>query len=245
VRATLSSMDKSHYYQATVYRKEQFSPKVFLVTLKLIDPQTISFKAGQFINVEVSGGAKRQYSIASTSSRSTTIDLLIDVGPGGPGSQYYSQLVVGDKVRFSGPMGRFGLAQDTGNIVFLAASTGIAPFKAMIESLLENQAANKDAGRRQMFLYMTFRFEEDIFWKEYFEQLEQTEPNFHFMLTLSKPTEVWKGCQGYVQSCIDKQLLTSDQTHFYICGGPKMVEGVLLFLRENHVPEERIHFEPF
>ena len=228
-----------------VLNKKQLSEKVFEIDLALKNPEGIQFTPGQFVNITVAENVYRQYSIASSPSRSTVITLVVDVAPGGPGSKYFAAIQIEDVAEISSPMGRFGLASETGPIIFLAASTGIAPFKSMIDCLVEKQTADNDAGGRMLYLYLSFRFEKDIFWNDYFESLEKEHTNFHYQLTLSQPSESWNGCRGYVQSCVDKQLLKNPAAHFYICGGNKMVQGVLEYLRQEHIPEEQVHFEPF
>jgi NAD(P)H-flavin reductase len=236
---------KPQRYQAHVINKEPFSSKVFLFTLQLDTPETISFVPGQFLSVAVAPGVNRSYSIASAPSRTNTVDLLVDVAPGGPGSQYFLKEDVGQPVSFIGPMGKFVLENEEGNIIFLATGTGVAPFKAMLDDLFEKQIKNKDFQKRQIYLYLGFRHEENVFWHDYFESKTHEHPNFHYLITLSQPTEQWLGCKGYVQTCIDHQLLINSDAPIYLCGGRNMVKGTLEFLREQKVGEGRLHFEPF
>lgn len=236
---------KPQRYQARVIHKEPFSSKVFLFTLQLETPQTISFTPGQFLSVQVGPNINRSYSIASAPSRNNTIDLLVDVAPGGPGSQYFLKEEVGAPVSFIGPMGKFVLEKEEGTIVFLATGTGVAPFKSMLDHLFEKQKAAQDYHLRQVYLYLGFRHEENVFWHEYFESRAHENPNFHYLITLSQPTEQWLGCRGYVQSCIDTQLLIRPDSHIYLCGGRNMVKGTLEYLRQNKTPENQLHFEPF
>lgn len=235
----------SQQYTGVVTHKEQLSPKVFSFDISLKNPSAIHFIAGQFVSIDVGNNKRRSYSITSSPSQTDAIRLIVDIAPGGHGSQYFSKLDVHQELSMKGPMGRFHLASETGTIVFLAAGTGIAPFRSMIDSLLEKQTSETDHEARSVYLYLSFRFQEDIFWKEYFELLECSTQNFHFLLTLSQPTATWNGRQGYVQACMDRQLLRDPNSHFYICGGNSMVEGVRTFLREQSVSEDHIHFEPF
>lgn len=237
-------MNTPQRYQGNVVTREQFSQKVFLFTIQLEQPETISFTAGQFVSVQVAQNITRQYSIASTPTRNSTIDLLVDIAPGGPGSQFFASQQVGGTIQFIGPMGKFVLEREDGHIVFLATGTGIAPFKSMLDNLFEKQKDGINTNQH-LYLYYGFRFEQDVFWHEYFEQKQKEHPNFHYMLTVSQPGENWIGCKGYVQACIDKQLLTQTDTEIYICGGRAMVKGTLEYLRTEHIPEERLHFEPF
>jgi len=242
---SMENNNHSQQYTGIVIHKEQLSPKVFSFDISLKDPPAFQFIPGQFVSVDVGNNKRRSYSIASSSYRVDGIKLIVDIAPGGSGSQYFSQLEVNQELSLKGPMGKFHLASETGNIVFLAAGTGIAPFRSMIDYLIEKQISENDHEVRSIYLYISFRFQEDIFWKEYFELLECSTQNFHFLLTLSQPTVSWNGCQGYVQACMDRQLLKDTNSHFYICGGNSMVEGVRKFLREESVSEDHIHFEPF
>ena len=52
--------------------------------LRLLDPGSIRFTAGQFVTVEVPGtAATRAFSMASPPSESGSIDLVVRVLPGG------------------------------------------------------------------------------------------------------------------------------------------------------------------
>ena len=238
-------MNKPQKYKGHVAYKDAYSSKVFLFTIQLDEPQTIEFIAGQFLSISVGNGVTRQYSIASSPSRQTTIDLLVDIGPGGPGSQFFSKLETGNQIECIGPMGKFNLASEEENIVMLATGTGIAPFRSMLDHLFEKQKQFQDFSQRNIYLYLGFRYEENIFWHDYFESKQVENPNFHYTVTLSQPTPAWTGKKGYIQNGIDINLLTEKNTHFYICGGAKMVKGVLEFLHQNNVPEKNLHFEPF
>lgn len=224
-------------YQAKVAKKEKLSAKIYLVSFDLVNPNQISFTPGQFVSLEFGSNLRRSYSIASSSSIHSSIDFLVDIAPGGPGSKFFENVKEGDMVNFLGPMGKFTLACEEGEIVFLATSTGIAPFHSMIDYLLSKGA------KAEIYLYWGFRYQKDIYWKDYFEDLAAKNPNFHFTLTLSRPDKVWQGSCGYVQDHVGENLF--GQSHFYICGGGKMVKGVVDCLEGKNIAEDRIHFEPF
>lgn len=232
-------------HTAVVSGKQQLSEKVFLFDLKIPDEAGIHFTPGQFINVTVGENTRRQYSIASSPSHTNTIQLLVDIAPGGAGSIYFSNLKENETVEISAPMGKFGLHSLTGPIVFLATGTGLAPFKAMIDYLVEQQEKQKDQTCRSIFLYLGFRYAKDIFWKDYLESLEVACNNFHLQIILSKPEDTWNGPRGHVQVCMNQKLLTNPNAHFYLCGGNTMVQGVLEYLRKQKISEDHIHFEPF
>ena len=43
------------------------------------------------------------------------------------------------------------------------------------------------------------RYESELYYREEFEALAARKPNFHYLPTLSRADESWKGLRGYVQ----------------------------------------------
>lgn len=77
-------------YTAEVSRIDDLTHDVRTIELRLIEPSTITFKAGQFVSFEVpKAGAPRPvtrpYSIASPPGRTDRILLLLNLVPGGLG----------------------------------------------------------------------------------------------------------------------------------------------------------------
>lgn len=230
---------------AQLSKKESLTPKVFLMEFTPINSLVTNPLAGQFITVVINPQTRRSYSLCSFSKENNTFSLVVDTTPGGPGSQFFEKIQVGEKMDYIGPVGKFTLASETGNLVFIATGTGISPLKAMIDYLLTKQAMQNDAEKRKIYLIFGFRYQEDIFWKDYFEKLAMLNKNFFFTLTLSRPGANWLGNCGYVENYISSEIKQDPQTHFYICGGRAMVEGTVNCLKEDQIPAERIHLEPF
>ena len=130
-------------FQATVSRIKKLTHDVRELDLSLVTPASIEFKAGQWISIEVwhprlKQTVQRQYSIASPPSRSGQITLLFNQVPDGPGSSYLFGLRESDTLKFHGPNGSFYLEeQPSRDLVFVATGTGIAPFRSMLNTLLE------------------------------------------------------------------------------------------------------------
>ena len=93
------------------------------------------------------------------------------------------------------------------------------------------------------------RYETELYYHEEFEALAKRQPNFHYLATLSRAQEDWKGLRGYVQdhvariveeraarlgltlpaAPVDATLLASElkfDIYAYICGLNNMVSGV-------------------
>ena len=144
-------------------KKENLTGSYWLFCLEFQNPY--DFLAGQYVSVKVApDGTRRSYSIASPPD-GKTIELLIDVSPGGMGSQYFLSSNEGDTVEALGPVGIFTLATKNPkpNRMFIATGSGIAPLRAMtLDSLRKKTALG------EVRLLWGMRHEEDLFWQEEF-----------------------------------------------------------------------------
>ncbi|RTL29882.1 MAG: 2Fe-2S iron-sulfur cluster binding domain-containing protein, partial [Rhodocyclaceae bacterium] len=94
-------------FDGTVTRIESLTPTIKGVWIKLDEP--MRFQAGQYVNLELPGGlGSRAFSIASAPSSDGEVELNIRIVPGGQGTTYvHERMQAGEKVRISGPYGRF------------------------------------------------------------------------------------------------------------------------------------------
>ena len=94
-------------YFARVSERTLLATTFHYLHLELVKPDLIDFNAGQYISllIDKNTGLRRSYSIASVPSMNHAIDLLVDISPSGPGSQYIQNLKPGDQVEFLGPIG--------------------------------------------------------------------------------------------------------------------------------------------
>jgi ferredoxin-NADP reductase len=104
--------------------------------------QPISFKAGQWVSLQVPVGDRpplnRAYSLAEPPSSSGHLTLVFDHVPGGKGSGYLSKLKAGDSLPISGPYGRFVLPEpDSKSFLLIGRYSGLVPLRCMIRSLAE------------------------------------------------------------------------------------------------------------
>lgn len=198
------------------------------------------FQAGQFIVIKINDKKMNAYSIAGRVAPDK-FGLLIDTTPGGLGSQMVEAMKIGDKIEFSGPNGHMTLKDDgSQEIIFMAVTSGIAPMKALIEEALLVKKLTIP-----MTLYFGVRFCDDVFWDKYFDELQIKYPNFKFVLTLSKPSENWMGCGGYITEILDKEKQDLSQASAYICGNGKMTDQAVEILVSKNCPKARIYFEKY
>jgi len=225
----------------SVTKKEQLNKNIYVVTFKLVSPPTITFTSGQNMMLMIGPGVNRTMSIASPPSSNTELVMVHDISPMGPGSKWTIGLKVGDAAIVVAPTGgALSFIDSPRKKVMVATGTGVAPFRSMI----------LDARYQNIVLYWGLRHEDDIYWKEEFEN------RLPFHLILSQPTESWQGLKGHVtEHVIANEFKTpgrspfghlpGDQIEFYLCGNKAMIEDVRAKLLEQNVPQEQIKSELF
>jgi NAD(P)H-flavin reductase len=109
--------------------------------LRLLDPGSIRFTAGQFVTVEVPGtAATRAFSMASPPSESGFIELVVRVLPGGAFSAALDErLAPGDRLRVSGPFGQLKVRLSHRPIIMIAGGSGLAPIESMSADLADRR----------------------------------------------------------------------------------------------------------
>ena len=111
-----------------------------VLTLQLPANENLQYHAGQYVEFILRDGARRSYSMANaphTLGSPPAIELHIRHMPGGKFTDHvFGAMKEKDILRIEGPFGSFFLREDSDKpIVLLAAGTGFAPIKAMIEHM--------------------------------------------------------------------------------------------------------------
>jgi acetate---CoA ligase (ADP-forming) len=199
------------------------------------------YQPGQYISVKVAPNRINCYSVAGHTNNNT-FNLLVDTSPGGPGSKFFENLKVGDKITYLGPFGNLILNENDGanHLLFLGTGSGCAPLKVLIESALKGKNI-----QTPISYYFGLRNPQDVFWKDHFEQLSREHPNFSFKLVLSKPDENWNGDSGHITDFIERNFPDASGLSVYLCGNKKMIEEATNILASHGCPKERIYSEKF
>jgi NAD(P)H-flavin reductase len=198
------------------------------------------FVAGQFVStVAKDGNGKlqtRAYSIASGPKGNNRFDLCLNRVENGFFSNYLCDRTAGNHVEFHGPHGHFVLRNPLRDCVMIATGTGIAPMRGFVEWLFD-PAQPRHEGKAIYLVYGT-RLESEIYYREFFEQVAVANPNFRYIVTLSRADESWKGSRGYVQERV-KEILEQrpdrgkESMDAYICGLNLMVSANRKQLQED------------
>jgi CDP-4-dehydro-6-deoxyglucose reductase, E3 len=192
---------------------------VLEIKLRLPPNSNFIFIPGQYIDVIGPGGVRRSYSLAGASSENSILELHIRAVAGGAMSQYwFNQARLNDLLRLNGPLGTFFLRETVGHdLIFLATGTGIAPVKAILESMkrlpLSEQPLSVTVfwgGRQQRDLYLD---------PSDFSSL------IDYVPVQSRPSADWKGASGYVQDVLLASRPNLSRATVYACGSDAMIQG--------------------
>lgn len=213
-------------FTAEVSRIQDLTYDVRAIELRLLEPGTMTFKAGQFISFEVPKEGQprpvtRPYSIASPPGQGDRLLLILNLVKDGPGSNYLFSLREGSRTEFKGPAGAFYLRDDpTRDLLFVATGTGIAPIRSMILAQLER------ASSQAVTLFWGLRSQRDLYLQDELQALAQAHPKFSYVTTLSRPDSGWEGAMGRVTTLIEQRVSSVANLAVYLCGGSGMIKDV-------------------
>jgi NAD(P)H-flavin reductase len=228
-----------HNFAAKLISKQQLTEIVFLYRFAIPENLQFAFTPGQFVSVIVAKNIRRSYSIANTGDTPVGfMDLLVDIAPGGPGSQFFVGIEVGSEAQMLGPLGSFVYRAASRDLHFYATGTGIAPFMPMIYQELDEIKSG-----RQIKLFLGFRYVHDIFWQNELERLRTNYQNFDFEIFVSRPDTAWQGKSGYINQYI--ATLENPKLDAYICGGTGMIKDTAEKLALVGVPTSQIYYEKY
>lgn len=215
------------------------SDDVIQVFLRLPPKNTFQYVSGQYIDIIVSSGARRSYSIANGHLSANKLELHIRKVPGGELSQYwFNDAKANDLLRFEGPRGTFCYRDKPNqNIIFLATGTGIAPIKSILE---EMEASPLMALDKKLYVYWGGRTPEDLYWQPKFSNIRLA-----FKPVLSRPPQTWQGYSGYVQNAVlaDKHDLTNSVV--YACGSDQMIHSAQQLLTQHNLNPKNFYSDAF
>jgi Na+-transporting NADH:ubiquinone oxidoreductase subunit F len=218
------------------------------VTLDLIEPKEIEFKAGQFVQIETpeyeltDETVYRAYSVSSVPSNHNQVEMEIRLVPNGICTTYvHKHLKEGDLMTVNGPYGDFHLSDTNKEIICIAGGSGMAPIKSI---LLDMEARGID---RKATYFFGARAKRDLFLTDEMARLEKALPNFTFVPALSQPDEEdnWEGETGLITEIVAKHKPDTSEMEAYLCGSPLMIDACVKVLTESGMPEEAIFYDKF
>lgn len=219
---TLDIEDLSKYILAKVRTLPSKVDKITAISADIVElqlriPPQSNFKylSGQYINI-IKGDYKRSYSIANSNSTQNLVFFIKNYEGGRFSNYLFNEAKINDLLRIEGPIGTFFYRKTSKkNIVFLSTGTGIAPVKAMLEQMDENDS---DLIDKNIYLFFGGRTEQDLFWEPKFTNI-----NIVFIPVLSRSNADWNGAKGYVQDFVLSNEINLADSVFYACGSENMI----------------------
>ncbi len=236
-------------FPVTLKQSFMITPKVkhFVFSCELAP--TFQYEPGQFITVHFEHEGKplkRSYSIANVPQLDNQIEFAAGYFANGPGTNLLFNLKPGDIIHISGPYGRLTLKDEQPRRYILAAtSTGITPYRAMLQELGKRLEANPDL---QVVILQGIQRREEILYYDEFKNFTQKYTQAVFMPYLSRqPVEelAENEFSGYVQHAFPALNLNPQQDIVYLCGNPGMIDEAFNYLKEHGFAMQHIIREKY
>ena len=212
-------------------------------------PSQFRYQAGQSVLVKLSNppetdneGDARTFTIANaprepelmiaTRMRDTAFKRVLKTVP------------MGTAVMIDGPNGEMVLHDDPARpAVFLAGGIGITPFLAMVRN-----AANERLSH-PLYLFYSNRRPEDAAFLPELQKMEQLNPNYRLIATMSEPeksTERWSGETGFIRrEMLEGHLPDTAKPIYYFAGPPSMTNAMRQMLEGMSISEQAMRYEEF
>ena len=200
---------------------------------------------------------KRAYSIASSSTQEY-VEFYITLVHSGSLTPRMFNLEIGDKIWMGKKAtGMFTIAEipEEQNVILIATGTGVAPYMSMLRA-----NALKRSGKIMVIHGAANSW--DLGYSSELMLLESMFDNFSYHPTITEPDKEpagWSGDVRFIQDIWEDNIVekslgfkpNKDDTHVFLCGNPRMVNGMVEHLEEDGFVEHsrrqegQIHVEKF
>ncbi len=224
-----------------VARMEKLAADVMRLFLKLPQNERLQYLAGQYIDILLKDGRRRSYSLANAPGQDELLEIHVRHVPGGLFSGHvFNAMQERALLRFEGPLGTFFLRDDSDKpVILMAAGTGFAPMKAIVEQALAGH------GRRPLHLYWGARTRADLYLHDLACTWAATHEPIQYTPVLSRPPTGWTGRTGYVQEAVVADFPDLAGREVYASGPPKMITAAKQLLVDHGLPPEAFYYDAF
>lgn len=231
-------------YQVTLRLKQQLAEGTF--AFHFSRPAGFAFVPGQAVKLTLpSEGDERLAHVFSLVAAPAENELVIATRMRDSRyKQVLGELKEGAEATLAGPFGSLTLPEDTDRAaVLVAGGIGITPFVSMVRQMTHDESA------RQLVLVYSNRRPEDAAFLDELEQLEQQNPNFRLVATMTamdKSQRSWEGSSKRIDAELVKAAAAQlDKPAYYLAGPPLLVDAIREMLAAAGIAEEDLHDEGF
>jgi CDP-4-dehydro-6-deoxyglucose reductase len=222
-----------------VQRMRRLSPDVMGLWLRLPAIEPFAWHPGQYIDVMLSGGRRRSFSLANPPHDAGLLELHVRRSSRGEfTSLVFGSMTEGTLLRIEGPLGQMTYRPGNGTVLLVGGGTGYAPMKAILRHVLETGID------RRVVLFWGARTVEDLYEHEWLQSLAASEARFRYVPVLSDQAGT-----GMLGGQVHEAVLASGEdlagADVYAAGPPDMVAAVRAELPRHGVDPGRIVFDSF
>lgn len=219
---------------------KQFNHAIMQVMLQPLEPQSLAYQAGQYINIVLDDGRMRPFSLANAPREDNQIELHIRHNAGGRIAAWLQRDLEEDAhVIIEGPFGDFSIHESDRPMIMIAGGTGFAPIKSLIEHIINGQIS------RSVYLYWGARTREDLYLENTAQRWGRIHDNIHFIPVVSEEEPQASIRTGMVHEAVLEDFTSLEGYEVYICGPAGMIRAAQDALLKHGLHEEAIFSDMF
>lgn len=225
-------------FPITLKSSYHITPQVKHFVFSAEQTPPFNYLPGQFITIHFERDGKnikRSYSIANVPQQNNQIEFAAGYVEGGPGTDLLFNLEPGDQININGPFGRLILRDELPKrYVLIATSTGITPYRAMLEELKARLSSHPEL---QVVILQGVQKQTDVLYAEDFLNFVAEFPQqviFRAHLSRENAASLQQHeHSGHVQTAFSELSLNPENDLIYLCGNPGMIDESFNHLKEQ------------
>ena len=225
-----------------IERLDRVADDVMAVFLRLPAVEPFHYRPGQYLDVMLSDGRRRSFSIASAPADGRHLELHVRrASTSGFTAQVFETFATGTLLRIEGPLGQFWFRDGSSRPpLMVGGGTGYAPLRAMLRQLIAT------GDRRPLSLYWGARDRGGLYEHDWLTGLARTRPGFRYRPVLSEPGEA--GAEfghGLVHEAVLREHPDLTGHDVYASGPPAMIEAIRTQFAAHGLPRSQLFFDSF
>ena len=229
------------WWTGEIVRHERRGERLAVLTIR--PGQPLGYRPGQYLSVQVPRWPRvwRSFSVANAPRANGLIDLHVRAVPGGMVSTALVQhAAVGDALLLGPARGEMTLPPEAAgrDLLCLAGGTGLAPVKAIVQSVITAPAAGRPA---RITLLVGARRSEDLYDLPDLEALRARYPALTLIPVVSHDPG-FAGQRGLLPQIARQQAAPADCEVFV--SGPDAMVAAAERLLGDRIPAGRLHHDP-